>query len=265
MGLSRSAFCSALCSCLAHSAALALAATLVVSSPPSLSHAVKVTLLQPAVPLPVGGNEDSGKGAPAPVTEKLSPIVPQPPQARPKPKAEAKLKPPVAQKPAPPAVVASPALVATPQQVVSLVLPPMAASDAEGIGADLSRTEASGNAGEDANGSGGRTGIGVGGEGGVGQGSGVSARPDYNVNPKPLYPLIARRLGAQGVVLLRVQVREDGSVAAVELARSSGFALLDDSATRTVRESWRFLPARVDGAPVASWVEVPIRFVLEDS
>lgn len=99
----------------------------------------------------------------------------------------------------------------------------------------------------------------------MGQGSGVSARPDYNVNPKPLYPLIARRLGAQGVVLLRVQVREDGSVATVELARSSGFALLDDSAARTVRESWRFLPARVDGAPVASWVEVPIRFVLEDS
>jgi len=99
----------------------------------------------------------------------------------------------------------------------------------------------------------------------VGQGSGVSARPDYNVNPKPLYPMIARRLGAQGIVLLRVQVREDGSVAAVELARSSGFALLGDWATRTVCESWRFLPARVDGAPVASWLEVPIRLVLEDS
>src|SRR6266851_9375357 len=131
MGLSRSVFCSALCSCLAHSAVLALAATLVVSSPPSLSHVVKVTLLQPAVPLPVGGNKDLGKGAPAPVTEKLSPIVLRPPQARPKPKAEAKLKPPVAQKPSPPAVVASPAPVATPQQVVSLVLPPVAASGAD--------------------------------------------------------------------------------------------------------------------------------------
>jgi hypothetical protein len=33
-----------------------------------------------------------------------------------------------------------------------------------------------------------------------------------------------------------------------------------------VRERWQFLPARVDdGAPVVSWVEVPIRFVLEDS
>jgi protein TonB len=85
------------------------------------------------------------------------------------------------------------------------------------------------------------------------------------VNPKPPYPLIARRLGAQGVVTLRVQVREDGSVATIELAQSSGFAVLDDSAIRTVRDSWHFVPGRLDGTPVVSWVEVPIRFVLEDS
>jgi protein TonB len=77
--------------------------------------------------------------------------------------------------------------------------------------------------------------------------------------------MLARRLGAQGVVLLRVQVRKDGTVATVELARSSGFSILDDSAARTVRESWQFVPARIDGTPIASWVEVPIRFVLEDS
>jgi protein TonB len=62
-----------------------------------------------------------------------------------------------------------------------------------------------------------------------------------------------------------VQVREDGSVATVELARSSGFAALDESATRTVRDRWRFLPAHRNGTAVESWVEVPIKFVLEDS
>jgi len=263
MGLSRAAFCSALCSCLAHSTALGLAATLIVSAPQSQSHVVKVTLLQRAVPLPVGGNEDSGKGAPAPATEKMPSIVPQP-QTRPKPQLEPTPKP-VAKRPPQPAVIASPAPVGAPQQVASLVLPPIAASGADGVGADLERAEVTENGGEGAGGSGGRTGTGAGAGGGAGKGGGVSARPDYNVNPKPPYPMLARRLGAQGVVLLRVQVREDGTVAAVELARSSGFALLDDSATRTVRESWRFLPARVDGAPVASWVEVPIRFVLEDS
>jgi protein TonB len=103
------------------------------------------------------------------------------------------------------------------------------------------------------------------GDGREGQ-AGNAAQPDYRVNPKPPYPMLARRLGAQGVVLLRVQVREDGSVAAVELAHSCGFPMLDESATRTVRESWQFLPARIeDGTPVASWVEVPIRFVLKDS
>jgi len=102
-------------------------------------------------------------------------------------------------------------------------------------------------------------------EGGAEGAGGLSATPDYNVNPKPPYPLIARRIGAQGEVLLRVLVRPDGSVATVELARSSGFPLLDESATRTVRDNWRFIPAQLDGTPVESWVEVPIKFVLADS
>jgi protein TonB len=96
-------------------------------------------------------------------------------------------------------------------------------------------------------------------------GGGFSARPDYSVNPKPPYPLVARRTGTQGVVLLRVQVRVDGTVAEVQIAQSSGSALLDGSALKTVRDSWRFVPARLDGVPVESWVDVPIRFILEDS
>ena len=262
MSLSRSAFCSALCSCLAHSAALGLAATLVVSSPLSLSRAVKVTLLQRAVPLPIGEDGGLGKGAPAPVTEKMPSFVP-PPQARPKPQLAAKPKP-IAKRPPQPAVIASLAPV-EPPQVASLVLPPIAVPVAGKVESGAGREEVPGNGGEGASGSGSETGTGTGGGGGEGRGGGVIVRPDYHVNPKPPYPMIARRLGAQGVVLLRVQVREDGSVAAVELAHSSGFAVLDDSATRTVRESWRFLPARIDGSPVASWVEVPIRFVLKDS
>jgi periplasmic protein TonB len=121
-------------------------------------------------------------------------------------------------------------------------------SDKDGLGGSTDHGgRASGNGGRD---------------GGV---NGPSAVPDYQVNPKPPYPLIARRIGAQGEVLLRVLVRQDGSVAAVELAQSSGFWLLDESATRTVRENWRFIPAQHDGIPVESWVEVPIRFVLADS
>jgi protein TonB len=94
---------------------------------------------------------------------------------------------------------------------------------------------------------------------------GTSARPDYDVNPQPPYPLIARHMGTQGTVLLHVHVRADGSVAEAEVKHSSGSTVLDDSALRTVRESWRFVPARLDGISVESWVEVPIRFVLKES
>jgi periplasmic protein TonB len=51
----------------------------------------------------------------------------------------------------------------------------------------------------------------------------------------------------------------------VEVRRSSGFPLLDDSARTTVRQRWRFIPAERDGHPVESRVTVPIRFRLDDA
>lgn len=264
MSLSRPAFWSALCSCLAHSAALGLAAALVVSEPQKTSRPVKISLVQRAVPLPIGDAREAREGAPASVQEKVF-LRPQT-QPQPRPKLTPKPKP-IAKKLSPPAVPATPLPADVPQQQVTALPLPLETSIATDKAGFLQSGDSSmtGNSGEGSGGSNGRTGAGNGGGTGQSGGGGVSARPDYSVNPKPLYPLIARRLGAQGVVVLRVQVREDGSVAAVELARSSGFAMLDESASRTVRESWRFLPARIDGIPVASWVEVPIRFVLEDS
>ena len=100
-----------------------------------------------------------------------------------------------------------------------------------------------------------------GGDGSGGDGSG-GARVAYGQNPLPPYPLAARRLGMEGVVLLDVLVAPDGRAADVRLARSSGHAPLDDSAVRTVRERWRFIPARRDGTAVESRVTVPIRFRL---
>ena len=58
--------------------------------------------------------------------------------------------------------------------------------------------------------------------------------------------------------------RADGHPATVAIVQSSGFAPLDDSALSTVRDHWRFVPARRDGEPVESRVTVPIRFRLED-
>ncbi len=81
-------------------------------------------------------------------------------------------------------------------------------------------------------------------------------------NPKPPYPLAARRQGIEGHVLLAAHVRADGACAEVRLKHSSGHGLLDQSALDTVRR-WRFLPARRGKDFVDSWVEIPIRFRLE--
>ena len=67
------------------------------------------------------------------------------------------------------------------------------------------------------------------------------------------------------MVTLRVFVLKDGSVGQAAVLRSSGFRMLDDSALRTVRSAWRFLPALHDGLAIDSWVEIPIKFVLEVS
>lgn len=85
---------------------------------------------------------------------------------------------------------------------------------------------------------------------------------DYLNNPKPPYPALSRRLGEEGVVRLNVLVNADGSVARLELAKSSGFPRLDQSAMDTVQTSWKFEPARQDGSPVAAWVIVPIQFTV---
>jgi len=114
-------------------------------------------------------------------------------------------------------------------------------------------------AGGPGNGAGGGGGpVGVGG----GDGSGGTGAA-YGANPLPPYPLVARRLGMEGVVLLEVVVAPDGHAADVRVAKSSGYPALDASAVATVRDRWRFVPARRDGVPVESRVTVPIRFKLE--
>jgi protein TonB len=164
-------------------------------------------------------------------------------------------------KPPPPKIVTAPLPPEPIPQSAAFTLPPDSASAVDGAKQDDSgATAASVGDGSKKTDAGSRNEAGRGGIPG-----GTSARPDYGFNPKPPYPLIARRMGVQGIVLLRVHVRADGSVAAAEIKQSSGSTLLDDSALRTVRESWRFMPARLDGVPVESWVEVPIRFVLGDA
>lgn len=85
----------------------------------------------------------------------------------------------------------------------------------------------------------------------------------YLHNPKPAYPLLARRRGEEGRVLLKVEVSAAGLPEQVRIAQSSGHASLDEAALNTVR-NWRFVPAQQGGTPVAASVLVPILFKLEN-
>lgn len=91
-----------------------------------------------------------------------------------------------------------------------------------------------------------------------------SQRPaDYLDNPAPAYPGLARRLGEEGTVLLRVHVLRSGHAREIEILATSGSPRLDQAASDAVRH-WRFLPARVGEDRVDSWLRVPVVFRLRN-
>jgi TonB family protein len=70
------------------------------------------------------------------------------------------------------------------------------------------------------------------------------------------YPRFARERGIEGVVHVRFRLRPQGDVERVEIVKSSGSGVLDESSVRTV---YRAAPMPY----VNGWVEVPIAYVLK--
>jgi protein TonB len=96
----------------------------------------------------------------------------------------------------------------------------------------------------------------------------LDAEPDYRAdylnNPRPPYPMVARRMGYHGKVVLDVEVLAEGKAGDVKLYQSSGYDILDNAALQTVK-TWRFTPARRFGQAVTQRFLVPIKFSLEDN
>ena len=96
----------------------------------------------------------------------------------------------------------------------------------------------------------------------------ADVEPDYKAaylnNPRPAYPMVARRMGWQGRVILNVEVLAEGACGGVNVYRSSGHEVLDNAAMNTVK-SWQFVPAKRAGRVVTQWFKVPIVFSLEDN
>ncbi|MBI4834428.1 MAG: energy transducer TonB [Planctomycetes bacterium] len=91
----------------------------------------------------------------------------------------------------------------------------------------------------------------------------VPAKPlnDSAVNKAPVYPKKARELGQEGLVLLSVEISREGTVSKVEIIKSSGYTVLDESAIATIK-TWKFTPAMINGEAVECSIKIPIRFKL---
>ena len=80
-------------------------------------------------------------------------------------------------------------------------------------------------------------------------------------NPHPIYPLIARKKGWEGKVVLQTDVDKQGNVKFVRILESSGFKVLDDISIETLK-TWRFKPAKLGNKFVDDIVDIPVKFVL---
>ncbi len=80
-------------------------------------------------------------------------------------------------------------------------------------------------------------------------------------NSAPAYPYLARQRGIEGHVTVRMLVERDGSVGALEIVDARPQEVFEDAVRRTVAD-WSFEPGQIAGEPVSAWVEMTIRFDL---
>ena len=80
-------------------------------------------------------------------------------------------------------------------------------------------------------------------------------------NPAPAYPNLSRRLREEGIVVLEILIKADGTVGEVKIKRSSGFKRLDTTAVTAVKR-WRYQPATQGDKKIDFWYEQPVEFNL---
>lgn len=138
---------------------------------------------------------------------------------------------------------------------------PMAV-DGKGTGTGSGDTEGTGKGkGGEGPGAGSGTGSGSGaGQGPLDASFGSGDGPRFLSKAQPRYPKLARELGKEGTVVLRLTIDERGRLLDVQVLKPAG-AGFDEEAVRSIRSS-SFSPARRNGKPVLCRAHLPIRFVL---
>ncbi len=90
----------------------------------------------------------------------------------------------------------------------------------------------------------------------------VEVKPQPISMPAPEYPQLAAKAGIEGKTVVKMLVDTDGSVIGVEILKSSGNAMLDESAVAAAKQS-RFTPAKQRDKFVRVWVVRQIEFKLK--
>lgn len=91
---------------------------------------------------------------------------------------------------------------------------------------------------------------------------GTATGPKFLHREIPIYPQMARRLGKEGKVILKLNLNEKGELLNIEVIESAQYGFTE-SAIEAVKKS-KFLPATKDGIPVACRAILTIRFVLKN-
>ncbi len=92
----------------------------------------------------------------------------------------------------------------------------------------------------------------------------VAELPEAYFKPEPAYPEIARRMGIEGKVLVRIGIDHNGNIKSVRLLQKVGYGM-DEAAVKAAWQT-KFRPARgVDGKPVDYAISYGFKFQLPSS
>ena len=80
-------------------------------------------------------------------------------------------------------------------------------------------------------------------------------------NPHPAYPLIARKKGWEGRVLIQAEIDREGNVSEIKVLESSGFKVLDNASLETLKK-WKFTPAKIGNKFVDDTLNIPVKFLI---
>ncbi len=102
---------------------------------------------------------------------------------------------------------------------------------------------------------------------GIGSGTGVApyvvgkgvTEPIVITNPRPGYTQEARDANIEGIVVLQVVIRKDGSVGSCKVIKGLGYGL-DEVTVNTIMNQWKFKPGTLKGQPVDVLANIEVTF-----